>query len=174
MRRRAVAAGRLEHGGERRAMGVEPAAERRRGLQRAQRAERRRAVAREALGRGAPRLADRAHGGMGVAVFGCCPSRLERGVEIVERGDRRGAEDADLERPRRRVLLGAAAAEARRGMGDQRLDRERAEFEGRLQDEPRQGARLGLAEGASGRILDLYAPAREFGRNPAGDRTDRG
>ena len=53
------------------------------------------------------------------------PRGGERLVEIVERGDRRGAEDSEFERARRRVELRARATEPRRRMGDQRLGVER-------------------------------------------------
>ena len=107
---------------------------------------------------------------MRVTVLSCRPRRAERLTEIVERGDRSGAEDAEFERPRRRVELRARAAEPRRRMGDQRLRPKRPKVLRRLEDEPRQGARLALAERAARRILDLDAPTRQFSRHAARDR----
>ena len=83
---------------------------------------------------------------MGVAILGGGARRGEGGVEVVERGDRRGAEDAELEGSRRRRLCRAVAAESRGWMGDERLKGERAEVGRRVEDEPGERARLGLAE----------------------------
>ncbi len=110
VRRDALAFRRLKHGGERSAVGVEPLAQRRRGGEAAERAERRRAIARERFARRALGLRRRSDGGMGVAVFSGDSRRGEGAFEVVEVQDRRGAEDAEFERPRGGVAIDARAA----------------------------------------------------------------
>ena len=55
-------------------------------------------------------------------------------------------------------------------MREEREERPRGEFDRRFEDEPRQRARGALPQRAPGRILDLDAPAGEFGRDAARDR----
>ena len=83
---------------------------------------------------------------MRVRMFRRCARRSEGLIEIIERADRSGAEDTEFERARRRVEISPGAAEAGRGMGDQRLGGERREILRRLEDEPHEGPGLGLAE----------------------------
>ena len=107
---------------------------------------------------------------MDALVAGRRPRGGEGLVEIVERSEGRGAEDSEFERAGGALESCPRAAEARRGMGDQRLDVERPQVDRGLEDEAGEGAGLALAERASGGILDLHAPARELRRYAPGDR----
>ena len=108
--------------------------------------------------------------GMRMPVLGGLARRRERPFEIVERGKGDGAKDRKLQRPRRGFDLAERAAEADRGMREEREKRARRELDRRLEDEPGQRARRALPQRAPGRIFDLDAPAGKLGRDPARDR----
>ena len=84
--------------GDRGAMQAQPLAQGG-GRASAQRVERADEVAGKALAGGAALLVDATDGGMGVPIVGGRPRGGEGLVEIVERSERRGAENSELERP---------------------------------------------------------------------------
>ncbi len=127
---------------KRRAMRVEPVAKRRGGAGRAggRAPPRNRAASASPAARLASR--DRPDGGMGVAVLGGGSRGGEGAVEVVERRERRGAEDAEFER-------------ARRGSRDRSASGRTAPRDGR--EAP--GRRAGRKSRAASRMSRASAPA---------------
>src|SRR5271166_5378280 len=127
VRRGTLPLGLRERGVERRAMGLKALAERRGCFHVPQRRQGGDQIAKETL-RGGPLLrAEEANGRVRVPIFSRASRGGERFIQIVKRGQRRGAKDAEFESACRLLQGVARPAEPHRLMSEERLRWQRSE-----------------------------------------------